>query len=215
MVSEGERIHGERTSARPTETSVPKPRKKNGPVGEEGDAKRRRKPKATVEVDNSTFTELRNLVQEMRPNTLQVRLETVLLAKKKQGEEVTKRKRKKPEAGSTGVGVPTKTLDIRGTSPPHSQEKPTQSNEKTGPGIPREAREPSESSEALKSRLPVTKREKSPAHRDWDKEIIPKREKERENSPRMQRERDKSPKLVPNREEEDEELTKDDTEDSE
>ncbi|CAM6092967.1 unnamed protein product [Calypogeia fissa] len=108
--------------------AAPKVRRKRGELAEDGaDGRRRRKPKAIVEV-KSTFTELRRLLQEMRPSTLQVlktpyyrnckaarnmrkgvrqirdfckqvRLETVMLAKKKQGEEMS-RKRRKPEAAT-------------------------------------------------------------------------------------------------------------------
>lgn len=54
------------------ETQVPKARRKKGEAAEEGgDSRRRRKPKVIVEV-NSTFTDLRRLLQEMRPYTLQV-----------------------------------------------------------------------------------------------------------------------------------------------
>ncbi|KAL2653056.1 hypothetical protein R1flu_021184 [Riccia fluitans] len=239
MHADGDRGYGEGTSTRPpVETPVPKPRRKRGAAGEEGDAKRRRKPKPTVEVD-STFTELKRLVQEMRPSTIQVlrtpfyrnckaarnmrkgvrqirdfckqiRLETVLLSKKKLGEEATKRRRKKPEASPAGGGAPTGNLDLEGPSLSHSPEQPAHSNEKKmATLIPREAREPSESSEAPKPRLPVIKPDTSPPDRDWDMEVTPKREKdrEREKSPRREREREKS-KI------EDEELTKEDSEES-
>ncbi|KAG6557431.1 hypothetical protein Mapa_000702 [Marchantia paleacea] len=283
MLSEGDRVYGE-GSVRPMETPIPKPRRKRGGAGEgdEGEGRRRRKPKATVEV-NSTFTELRRLLQEMRPSTLQVlrtpyyrnckaarnmrkgvrqirdfckqvRLETVMLAKKKQGEELTKRRRK-PETSPVPEGVPAKTLDLEAPSPSHSLEQPAHSNEKkVVPVVPREPHEPSESSEAPKPRLIVPKPESSPAQREREREITPKREREREITPKREREksprrererevvvreRERSPKRERERErerekspkkerekspkpvqmkpkiEEEEELTKDDTEESE
>ncbi|OAE18792.1 hypothetical protein AXG93_2396s1450 [Marchantia polymorpha subsp. ruderalis] len=250
MLSEGDRVYGEGSSVRPMETPIPKPRRKRGGAGEadDGEGRRRRKPKATVEV-NSTFTELRRLLQEMRPSTLQtdksivssqgnrnvlvhqvlrtpyyrnckaarnmrkgvrqirdfckqVRLETVMLAKKKQGEELTKRRRK-PETSPVPEGVPAKTLDLEVPSPSHSLEEPSHSNEKkVVPVVLREPREPSESSEAAKPRLIVPKPESSPAQREREREITPKREREREITPKREkeREREKSPRRERERE---------------
>ncbi|KAL3684820.1 hypothetical protein R1sor_002842 [Riccia sorocarpa] len=214
MEPDGDRGYGEGASARPVETPVQKPKRKRGATGDEGEGKRRRKPKATMEVE-STYTELKRLLQEMRPYTLQVlrtpyyrnckaarnmrkavrqirdfckqvRLETVLLAKKKQGDEVTKRRRKKPEASPAGEEVPARNLDLEGPSPSHSPEHHS-NEEKADCLIPREPLEPSESSEVPKPRIPVSKSENSPAQRDWDLEIAPPK---KEKSPRRERERE-------------------------